>query len=90
MSASRRLVAAAAATAMTLPILAVAASSAAGSPFPLPDPKPALHVVAAPTVARSAVLIELRSLRKEYAAAHLPRLHNAIVLISNSPVCAVL
>jgi hypothetical protein len=90
MSISHRLVATAAATALALPILAVAASSAAGMPIPLPDPKPALHLEAAPLDAGTAVLIELQSLRDEYAATRLPRLHNAVVLILNSPACAVL
>ena len=85
MSTRLRFVAVVAAAALTLPAVSVTAGSAAG--MPLPDPRPHLHLLVPQLDANSAVLAELKD---EYAATHLSRVHNAIVLILNSPASAVL
>jgi hypothetical protein len=90
MSARHRLVAVVSATALSLPAVSVAAGSAAGMPLPLPDPRPHLHVLAPRLDTDTAVLTELRELKDEYAAGHLPRVHNTIVLILNDAASAVL
>jgi len=90
MSTRLRFVAAVSVTVLALPVVSVTAGSAAGTPIPLPDPRPHLHLLAPPLDVNTAVLTELQQLRDEYAATHLPGVHNAIVLIINSPDSAVL